>query len=132
MTASAPVVAVFNTSPDTVELLRFVFQQAGFAVVSAFTFDIRDGKVDLASFLQQTNPAVVVYDVAPPYDGNWALFQALLANSPLQRYRYVITSTNPPYVQRLAGDVHVHEVIGKPYDLDEIVLAVQAAVAAPA
>jgi DNA-binding response OmpR family regulator len=129
--ANAPVAAVFNTSPDTVDLLRVVLQQAGFVVVSAFTFDIRDGRVDLEAFLRQSNPAVVIYDVAPPYDANWGLFQNLLAHSALQRYRYVITSTNAPYVQRLAGDVRVHEVIGKPYDLDEIVRAAQAAARQP-
>lgn len=127
MTHNAPVVAVFNTSPDTVELLRVVLQHAGFVVVSAFTFDIRDGRVDVEAFLRHTNPSVVVYDIAPPYDANWALFQALRTNSTLQQYRYVITSTNAPYVQRLAGDVHVHEIIGKPYDLNEIVAAVQMA-----
>lgn len=125
MPSNAPVVAVFNTSPDTVELLRVVLQHAGFVVVSAYTFDIRDGKVDLTQFLRLSNPSVVVYDIAPPYDANWALFQTLLTNSPLQRYRYVITSTNAPYVQRLAGDVRVHEIVGKPYDLDRVVAAVQ-------
>lgn len=127
MAANAPVVALFNTSPDTVDLLRVVLEQAGFVVVSAFTFELREGKVDLALFLRQSNPHVVLYDIAPPYDANWALFQTLLANSPLQHYRYVITSTNAPYVQRLAGDVRVHEVIGKPYDLGEIVRAVHLA-----
>ena len=127
----APVVALFNTSPDTVELLRVALEEAGFVAVSAFTYDIRDGKVDLSAFLRQSNPAVVIYDVAPPYDANWALFQMLLANSPLQRYRYVITSTNAPYVQRLAGDVRVHEIIGKPYDIDEIVRVTRMAASHP-
>jgi hypothetical protein len=47
--------------------------------VSAFTFDIRDGRVDLASFLRQSNPDVVIYDVAPPYGHQLGLFQNLLA-----------------------------------------------------
>jgi DNA-binding NarL/FixJ family response regulator len=126
---NAPVAAVFNTSPDTVELLRVVLQQAGFVVVSAFTFDIRDGRVDLETFLRQSNPAVVIYDVAPPYDANWALFETLRNHSSLQHYHFVITSTNAPYVQRLAGDIRVYEVIGKPYDLDQIVHAATLAVA---
>ena len=39
-------VAIINTSPDTVDLLRQVLQRAGFLVVSCYTFDIRDGRLD--------------------------------------------------------------------------------------
>lgn len=108
-------------------MLRVVLQQAGFVVVSAFTFDIRDGRVDLESFMRQSQPSVVIYDIAPPYDANWGLFQHLRRRSSLQHYRFVITSTNAAYVQKLAGPEHVFDVIGKPYDLDQIVAATKAA-----
>ena len=73
------VVAVFNTSPDTVDLLRFVFEHAGFTVVSAFTWEMRDSKVDVEAFMRQHSPHVVVYDVAPPYEENWHLFKHFCA-----------------------------------------------------
>jgi hypothetical protein len=47
------VVAIFNTSEDTTELLRIVFENAGFVVVTAFTNQLRDGKVELEAFMRQ-------------------------------------------------------------------------------
>jgi hypothetical protein len=43
------VVAIINTSPDTIDLLKDVFERAGLLVASTFTHDIRDAKVDLAT-----------------------------------------------------------------------------------
>lgn len=128
MNTDESVVAVFNTSPDTVEMLRVVLQQAGFLVASAFTFDIRDGRIDLDAFVRRNHPAVVVYDVAPPYDANWALFQRLRADPALSRCHFVVTSTNAAQVQALAGrDERIYEIVGKPYDLDAITRAVKEA-----
>lgn len=122
------VVAIFNTSPDTVEMLRVMLQHAGFLAASAFTYDIRDGRVDLDSFVRRNNPLVIVYDVAPPYESNWALFQRLREDPALQACQFVITSTNAAQVQALAGrDERIYEIVGKPYDLDLIVRAVKEA-----
>ena len=127
MTVS-PLVAVFNSSPDTIEMLRVVLQHAGFVVASAFTYELRDGIVDVASFMKQHQPEVVIYDVAPPYDANWALFLRLRQNPALCDCQFVVTSTNAGYVQQLAGrDQRVYEIIGKPLDLDKIVRATKEA-----
>ena len=123
-----PIAAVVNTSPDTVEMLRVVLQQAGFVVVSAYTFQIRDGIIDLANFMSQHRPSVVVWDVAPPYDANWALFETVRANPVMADCQFVLTSTNAGYVQQLAGKAErVYEIIGKPLDLDVIVRAAKEA-----
>ena len=39
------VVAIINTSPDTVALLSNLLERAGFVVVSTFTHSLRDGHV---------------------------------------------------------------------------------------
>lgn len=131
MSDSPPVVAVFNTSPDTVNLLRIVFEAAGFVVVSAFTYDIRDGHVDLLAFMTEHCPDVVVYDIAPPYDANWRLFQHLKASAALRNSQCVLTSTNAALVQKMIGSESlVYEFVGKPYDLNNILRAAQEARAA--
>jgi DNA-binding NtrC family response regulator len=129
-TLTPDVAAIFNTSPDAVEMLRNVMQRAGIVVVSAFTWELRDGKVDLEAFIKQHQPRVVVYDVAPPYDENWNLFLHFRAMPVLSGLEFVITSTNVRYVQQLARTERIYEIIGKPFDLDEIVRAVKEALRA--
>jgi DNA-binding response OmpR family regulator len=121
-------VAVINTSPDVVEMLRLVLQQAGFVVVTAMTHDIRDGVTDLETFVRQHEPRVVVYDIAPPYDANWMLFEHIRAMDVMQGRTFVITTTNTRHVEKLAGrDYRIYEVVGKPFDLDQVVQATREA-----
>jgi CheY-like chemotaxis protein len=126
-----PTVAVINTSHDIVEMLRLSLQHAGLVVVSALTHEIRDGHVDLERFVQQHQPAVVVYDLAPPYDANWQFCQHVRAMPALKDCQFVLTSTNPARVQALAGtDERIYEIVGVPYDLDQIIRAVKEALRA--
>lgn len=120
------VVAVFNTSPDTVDMLRIVLEHAGFVVVSAYTYELRDGDVDVEAFCRQHAPQVVVYDIAPPYDANWRLFLHFRGLEVLRSVKFVVTTTHVPNVRKLAGpDVELFEIVGKPYDLGLVVERVQ-------
>ena len=124
MSDRPPVVAVINTSPDVVDMLRLALEHAGFVVVSAFTFEIREGATDVESFVRQHRPSVIVYDIAPPYEANWQLFLHIRAMEVMKGRRFVLTTTNARQVQKLVGSAEqIHEIVGKPYDLDEITRA---------
>lgn len=120
------VVAIFNTSPDTVDMLRILLETEGYVVVSAFTYELRDGKVDLEAFCRQHRPQIVVYDVALPYQPNWRLFLHVRSVEILRSARFVVTTTNERHVRELAGpDVELFEIVGKPYDLDRLLTKVR-------
>jgi DNA-binding response OmpR family regulator len=125
------VVAVFNTSEDTTDMLRHLFEHHGFVVVSAFTHDIRDGHVDLEAMVRQHRPAVIVYDIAIPYEENWRLFKNIRTSPACDGLPFVLTTTNEAHVRKIAGDEPVLELVGKPYDLDQLVAKVKAAVPSP-
>jgi DNA-binding response OmpR family regulator len=127
MADTSTVVAVFNTSEDTTDMLRVVLEFAGFVVLTAFTHALRDGKTDLEGFMRQYRPSVVVYDIALPYEPNWRLFERIRDSPACAGVRFVLTSTNVAQVRAVAGDHRVHEIVGKPYDLDELVRLVRAA-----
>ena len=122
------VVAIVNTSPDIVDMLRMAFQRAGIVVVSAFTHSIREGDVNLEHFIRQHDPRVIVYDIAPPYDANWQFFQHLSQLNFMKDRVYVLTSTNTKHVASLVGrDRRIYEIVGRPIDIDEIVQATREA-----
>ena len=126
-TAFRDVVAIINTSPDTVGLLAALLERAGFLVVTAYTHDIRAGSVDLEAFLRTHRPRVIVYDIAPPYERNWQFLQHL-RHTTLGGYQFVLTTTNPSRVEPFVkGDDRVYEVVDKDGSLDEILRATREA-----
>ena len=109
-------------------MLRVVFEMAGFVVVSLLTYQIREGAVDIETFLRQHKPKVVVYDLAPPYEANWRLFEHVCQTPAMKACQIILTSTNAAQVTSLVGrDKKIYEVVGKPIDLDQIVAAVREA-----
>lgn len=122
------VVGVMNTSEDTTDMLRTVLEKAGYVVVTAFTNRLRDGLIDIEVFMRQHQPRVIVYDIAVPYQENWALFQHISSLPALAGVRFVLTTTNAAQVRKVAGaGQDLHEIVGKPYDLHEVVQAVKEA-----
>ena len=126
-----PVVAVINTNPDLVELLKARIEKAGFVALVIHVADIRAG-LDVGAILTQHDPAVIVYDVVMPYDRNWRFLQHLRETS-FKGRRFVITTPNAEGIRRLVGkDETIFEVVDDARDVDAITEAVrQAARARP-
>ena len=124
---SLGVVVLFNANLDAVASLAKLLESAGFDAVSALIPEVINGRCDANDIMERHDPAVVVYDIGPPYEENWEIFQLCRATSMRDR-RFVITSPNPAQVQRLAGrDERIYEIIDEPWDLDNIVHAVKEA-----
>ena len=122
-----PIIAVFNSSDDTVEMLRTALEGEGLHTVPGHIPDLKKGELDFVAFLEDHRPAVIVYDISPPYDTNWNFLKLVRSSQPAQACRFVLTTTNKPVLDRLVGDNEALEIIGKPYDLDRVVSAVRGA-----
>ena len=116
------VIALINSTPDVIEMLRIAFEYAGFVVVSTYTFLIRQGEIDIETFIQQHQPEVIVYDIAPPYTSNWHLFEHIRQLPALKGRPFVLTSTNPARVRELAKtDEAIFEIVETPYQIMQLV-----------
>lgn len=96
-----PVVAVVNTNPDLVELLKARIEAAGFVVLVIHIAEIRAG-LDVGSVVAQHDPKVIVYDVVPPYERNWRFLQRLRETTIHGRH-FVLTSPNERALAKLVG-----------------------------
>jgi DNA-binding NtrC family response regulator len=125
------VIAVVNSSEDTVDMLRQLLEQHGFtSIVTGHVHDIKMGQMDLPGFMAQHDPAVVVYDISIPYEQNWTFLKLLLDTESMRGRKMVLTTTNKARLEELVGPTGTFEIVGKPYDLEKIVSAVKAAVGA--
>ena len=121
-----PVVAVVNTNPDLVELLKARIEAAGFVVLILHIKDIRKG-LDLEAVLEQHDPRVIVYDVVMPYERNWRFLEHLRATS-FAGLKFVFTTPNAQGLKELIGrNDRVYEIIDDRGDIDAIVQAVREA-----
>jgi DNA-binding response OmpR family regulator len=118
----ALTVAVINSNDDTVDMLRFAFEKAGFNTVTAHIADIKRGKTDFLELIQQHDPALILYDVAHPYKENWVFLQMLRTTDAVKGRQFLLTTTNKALLQKAAGpEIDVFELSEKPYDIQRLV-----------
>ena len=122
------VVAVVNTNPDIVRLLRVSLERSGFVVLAIHIEDIKTASANVKAMLEEHDPRVIVYDVAPPYDQNWRFLDHLRNSTEFKGRKFVLTSVNGRAVQQIVGQTEsVYEIVGQDSDILEIVRGVKEA-----
>ena len=126
MRAPTATIAVINSNEDTTEMLRACLQESGFtSVVIGHVTEIKRGELDFLRFVDTHDPAVFVWDISIPYEENWRFAQLIMGNEKMRGRRVVLTTTNKRALDAMVGRTDTIEIIGKPYDLDQIVKAVK-------
>ena len=133
VTGRGRTVALCDSHPDTIDLLRAVFEEDGLLVITIDLRDVRAGRIDVARLRERHAFDVVVFDITLPYQATWELFRQLrerdLAGLPI-----VLTTTNERALTALIGGDHpepVMEIWGKPYDIDRLRASVLEALGLP-
>lgn len=122
-TENRSLVAVINSNEDVVESIRLMLDDDGIRSVAGHVIDFKRGRQDFVAFLKEHDPRVIIYDIAPPYEENWRFLQLLKDSQEAQGRQFILTTTNKAVLERLVGQTDAIEIIGKPFDLDEIVTA---------
>jgi DNA-binding response OmpR family regulator len=126
---AAGIVALFNASDDTVDMVQALLTKAGDAqsLIWCHFADLKKGIVDFGRFIEKHNPEVVIFDISPPYDENWQFFKTMRDSKIMKDRGQILTTTNKNRLDEVLGaDSKALEVVGKPKDLDQIDSAIKA------
>ena len=132
MSSSKPtaggIVALFNASDDTVDMIQKLLTNAGDAqtLIWCHFADLKKGIVDFDKYVGKHNPEVVIFDISPPYDENWQFFKTMRDSKTMKGRGSILTTTNKVRLDEVLGaDSHAVEVVGRPKDLREIDAAIK-------
>lgn len=124
-------IAILNTSEDTIALLREVVADEGWSAVSDFIALFRHGQQDIGAFFREYQPRAVLYDLSIPYEENWRfLLEQVVPASGMSLSNFVLTTTNKKVLEQTVGATPAIELVGKPFDIEEIVAALRRALSA--
>lgn len=127
-TAKKPIVAVINTSIELIDALTYALQREGYEITAVTVYELKKGLKTLDKVFGTSKPHVIIYDVALPYQENWNFLQNLKGANEIGDARVIITTTNKKALETLIGEktqaFEITGVVGKPFDLDDILQAV--------
>src|ERR1700680_359083 len=127
--SAAGIVALFNASDDTVDMVQKLLTGAGDAqsLIWCHFADLKKGIVDFGKYMERHNPEVVIFDISPPYDENWKFFKTMRDAKAMKGRGMILTTTNKNRLDEVLGeDSHALEVVGRAKDLQQIDAAIKA------
>jgi hypothetical protein len=83
--------------------------------------EIKRGRIDFLEYLEMHDSQVMIWDVPPPYDQNWAFLQLVRSSRAMDRRAVIVTTTNKPALERFAGPTDAAEIFAKPYDVEILI-----------
>jgi CheY-like chemotaxis protein len=108
-------VAIFEASEDTVNMMQGLLTEAHAeqSLMRCPFADLKRGITDFRKYLDQHNPEVVIIDISPPYDENWAFFTIMRDAAAMKGRGIVLTTTSKRRLDEVIGeDSYAVEVDG--------------------
>jgi CheY-like chemotaxis protein len=117
------VVLVVEDDESIRKVITDVLEERGFRVVTAAN------GVEALGELDTERPDVMVLDLLMPVMHGWEFMESYAEKTGGERIPIVVVSVNP-VLPRSFSRFGVHTVVGKPFDVDDLLDSVEAAVAA--
>jgi hypothetical protein len=124
--AESRLIAVLNSNDDLVRLIRETLHADGYVTIAHHIADLRDGKTNITQFFEDRNPAVIIYDLAPPFTLNWAFYKILQRHPAMLGRQVILTTDNAAALKEVTG-VDALQIVGKDKDLGMLLDLVKAA-----
>lgn len=112
---------IVNSSEEIVKILQQLFQQEHFTALTLQLDDVRSGRVNFPEFLRLHDPRAVIWDIPPPYEENWTFLALIRELHSMKGRSLVVTTTNKKRLDELVGKTETVELVGKPFDLNELI-----------
>jgi hypothetical protein len=114
-TSELGTVAMFSASDDTIAMMQALLIEAAAdqSLISCPLADIKQGITDFRKYLEGHNPEVVIFDISPPYNENWAVFTTIRDDAVMRGRGVVLTTTSKAHLDELNGEeTYACEVVG--------------------
>ena len=123
-----PLVAILDSRMEFLDALREALVADGYEAVTALLAEIQDGTLDLVAFIDQHDPALIVYDLPRPVERHWNFLRLLRETDSLKARLWILTTTDKHALDAAVGSSAVIDTIfGQPYVVADVVDAVRAA-----
>jgi CheY-like chemotaxis protein len=123
-----PVVAIFNSADDVIEMLARALEDHGFQTVLGRIAEIQSGVLDLVAFLDEHDPDVVLFDLPRAHEAHLNFLRLLGTTDGLKRRGWILATTNDEALKIVFPPVDVQlSIIGKPELFELVVQAVRQA-----
>lgn len=112
-----------NGSPAILEMLREVFEEAGYRATTCIFAP------DVFSQIVAAGPDALIVDVAPGEQAGWALLQRLHGDVATTAIPVLVTSTSVRLLRQAKADAARYRrylLLAKPYALEDLLAAVRA------
>lgn len=124
-------VAVVNNSDAILETISQFLEESGYFPIPVHGRNFLVQVESLEQFLAEQAPQVIIWDIAPPYDTNWQYFKVVKTLPAMQNRPCIVTTTNLARLQEIMdAPEQVVEIVGKPYDLEQLLDAIKKALCA--
>lgn len=119
------IIAIINSTVDIVDIFTDCLEAEGFNCAGGLIPEFKRGHRDFVQFMTDHDPALIIWDLAPPYEQNVVFLRMVQNLKIMENRRWIFTTTNKEALKKFTSDIAAYEIIGKPMDIEVLIEAVK-------